>query len=52
MSSIVDHLTPIANELVGPHAIIPWWAWAATLVMIFWAILGNHTMTPESEEDQ
>jgi hypothetical protein len=52
MSSIVDLLTPIADELVGPHSIIPWWAWSAAFVMIFWGLLGNHSMTQDSEADE
>jgi hypothetical protein len=51
MASIVDLLTPIANELVGPNSIIPWWAWTAGFIMIFWGLLGAHTMTQDAGED-
>jgi hypothetical protein len=52
MTAIIDLLTPILTELVGPQSIIPWWAWAATFVMIFWGLLGKHVLTKDADEDE
>jgi hypothetical protein len=30
----------LAAELVGPRSVVPWWAWAALLTMIFGGLLG------------
>ena len=30
----------LTTGLVGPGAVVPWWAWLAVLVMIFGGLLG------------
>ena len=44
MAAIIDqaHIEQayrVASELFGPDAWVPWWAWLALLVMIFWGLL-------------
>jgi len=41
MTAISDIAYGLTRELVGPEAVIPWWAWAAALIMIFWGLLGT-----------
>jgi hypothetical protein len=41
MTSVTD----LAGELFGPGSAVPWWAWLALLVMIFWGLL-----VPEQED--
>jgi hypothetical protein len=52
IATLLDQLTTIGLELLGPDSVVPWWAWAAVLVMIFWGLLGNHSMTTEADEDE
>jgi hypothetical protein len=49
MAAVIDLLTPIANELFGENSVIPWWAWAALVVMIFWGLLGSVNDEPAKE---
>ncbi|GAA2507768.1 hypothetical protein [Winogradskya humida] len=40
ISTLTDQAVQLANDLVGPNSVLPWWSWAAWLLMIFAAILG------------
>jgi hypothetical protein len=31
----------LTGDLFGPGSPVPWWAWAAVLVMIFWGLLAR-----------
>ena len=39
MDAYLDLAYQWTSSLVGPHSVIPWWAWLAGLVMIFWGVL-------------
>jgi hypothetical protein len=52
IATLLDQLTTIVLELFGPRSVVPWWAWAAVLIMIFWGLLGNHSMTKEADEHE
>jgi hypothetical protein len=39
MATIADLAYNVTSELFGPDARVPWWAWLALLVMIFWGLL-------------
>lgn len=36
MATITDLASQLPAEIL---AVVPWWAWAALLVMIFWGVL-------------
>ncbi|MFI7601043.1 hypothetical protein [Actinoplanes sp. NPDC049681] len=39
MEAYIDPVYAWVSALVGPHAVIPGWAWLAGLTMIFWGVL-------------
>ena len=39
MDAYLDLAYDWTSKLVGPHSVLPWWAWTAGLVMIFWGVL-------------
>lgn len=39
MGAYLDLAYQWTSNLVGPQSVVPWWAWTAALVMLFWAVL-------------
>jgi hypothetical protein len=39
VATIIDQAYAVTSQLFGPDAVVPWWAWLAVLVMIFWGLL-------------
>ena len=39
MNTGTDVAYALTSALFGRHAMVPWWAWLALLVMIFWGLL-------------
>ncbi|BCJ54448.1 hypothetical protein Asp14428_59230 [Actinoplanes sp. NBRC 14428] len=38
--------------LIGPQSVVPWWAWAAALVMIFWGLLAPGITAGRDREEE
>jgi hypothetical protein len=51
MNTGTDLAYALTSSLIGPHAVVPWWAWAVTLVMIFWGLLIREAEPPAVELD-
>ena len=49
----MDMAYGLISGLFGPASPVPWWAWAAALVMIFWGLLvpGARDSGPAPVED-
>ncbi|GLY01740.1 MULTISPECIES: hypothetical protein [Actinoplanes] len=47
MDTAVDVAYAVQESLIGPGAIVPWWAWVAPLLMVFGKLLWP-VMVPDS----
>ena len=50
MEAYIDPAYAWVSALVGPHAVIPWWAWLAALTMIFWGLLAPGVAADRDKE--
>ncbi|GAA2648823.1 hypothetical protein [Paractinoplanes durhamensis] len=39
MDQILDKAYTVTSNLFGPESGIPWWAWMAVLIAVFWKVL-------------
>ncbi|MEV4641633.1 hypothetical protein AB0J80_30240 [Actinoplanes sp. NPDC049548] len=39
MDAYIDPAYDWVSAVIGPHSVVPWWAWLAALAMIFCGLL-------------
>ncbi|OJF10340.1 hypothetical protein [Couchioplanes caeruleus] len=52
MEAYLDPAYEWTSLLVGPEAVVPWWAWVALLVMIFWSLLAPGLAAARKREEE
>jgi cyanate permease len=53
MAQYLDTASAVSDQLFGPESAIPWWAWIAVLIAVFWKLLVPERQTArESAEER
>lgn len=51
IEGLTDLLHQAANQLVGPHAVVPWWSVVAWLLVVFVSILAPGIKAKLTEDE-
>jgi hypothetical protein len=51
MAKYLDTAYTVTNQLFGPESAIPWWAWIAVLIAVFWKVLVPERQTAREAAD-
>jgi hypothetical protein len=52
VNQVLDNAYTVTSNLFGPESGIPWWAWMAVLIAVFWKVLIGEQKTAQQRADE